>query len=731
MLTFDLLYSDSAFLRLASLCVDWPSLPCFARLAPALRGPPEITPLQRKLGRLASLISKLGAIAGGLLFLALFIKFLVSLRTDPDRTPAEKGQDFVQLLVVCVALIVASVPEGLPLAITMALALATRRMAKQNLLVRALASCETMASVDVICTDKTGTLTTNRMSVVAEEPEMQEHTEAEAIAECIATCSTAFAGADGAFVGDRTEVALLERARALGWPTTAADANSTVVDLFPFSSDRKCMSCVVRRLDGGLRLYVKGAPEVVYRMCGTATLPSIVTTFATRSLRTLALAYRDLPAWPLDDGGGGGGNSDAWTHLTPLTIVGIQDPLRPGVTEAVNQCARAGVRVVMCTGDNIVTARAIAAECKILTEAPTEWSLLEGSTWRTMSDHQRLAAAPHIQVLARCSPEDKRVLALTLRTLGSVVAMTGDGANDAPALKAADVGFSMGLSGTEIAKEASDVVIMDDAFPSLVKSIIWGRCVADAVKKFLQFQLSVNVSAVIITFVSAVAGKGLEGSVFTAVQILWVALIMDTFAALALATDPAEERSLDRRPENRQAPVVTPDMLKQILGQAAYQVVACLTLHFAGLHILRESSDVDSMARLDTLVFNVFVFCQVFGCVNARRLGTTRSDWNVFSGIHRNYYFLAILAIMAGGQVLIVMLGGVAFNTTRINGRDWAISIVLGAMSLPVGLAIRAIPTEPFARALVRLRMYPDPERLPVSSNKAMAVADGKEMSKE
>lgn len=675
----------------------------------ALRGPPEITPLQRKLGRLASLISKLGAIAGGLLFLALSIRFLVALRTDPDRTPAEKGQDFVQLLVVCVALIVASVPEGLPLAITMALALATRRMAKQNLLVRALASCETMASVDVICTDKTGTLTTNRMSVVEEEPSMEGHTNVDAIAECIATCSTAFAGADGGFVGDRTEVALLERAKAFGWSTDAR--SDSIVELFPFSSDRKCMSCVVRTTDGGLRLYVKGAPEVVYRMCGLP-LPSIVTTYATRSLRTLALAYRNLDTWPMH-------STDPWTGLTPLTIVGIQDPLRPGVSDAVNQCARAGVRVVMCTGDNIVTARAIAAECGILrtTGSNTATSVLEGSTWRALSDHDKLSIALSIQVLARCSPEDKRVLALTLRSLGSVVAMTGDGANDAPALKAADVGFSMGLSGTEIAKEASDVVIMDDAFPSLVKSIVWGRCVNDAVKKFLQFQLSVNVSAVLITFVSAVAGKGLEGSVFTAVQILWVALIMDTFAALALATDPAEERSLDRKPENRAAPVVTPDMLKQILGQAAFQVIACLTLHFAGFQILGETRTVDSMARLDTLVFNVFVFCQVFGCINARRLDR---DWNVFADIHRNAYFLAILAIMAGGQVLIVMLGGVALNTTRIGGRDWAISIVLGAMSLPVGLAIRALPTEPFAKALIKCRLYPDPERLPLSSKQVL-----------
>lgn len=280
----------------------------------------------------------------------------------------------------------------------------------------------------------------------------------------------------------------------------------------------------------------------------------------------------------------------------------------------------------------------------------------------------------------------------------------------------------MGIAGTEIAKEASDIILMDDNFASMVSAIMWGRCVNDAVKKFLQFQLSVNVTAVIITFVTAVASDE-EESVLTAVQLLWVNLIMDTFAALALATDPATPDLLDRKPDRRNQPLVTPSMWMHILGQAVFQITVALVLHFAGPTILNLHAEdpalrIDQENQLSTLVFNTFVFCQIFNQFNARRLDR---KFNVFSNVHRNPWFICIFFIMVGGQALIVNVGGAAFQVTRIPGTYWAISIVIGFFSLPIGALIRLLPVEPWERFLIKIRMYPDPNAtvLPVVTPKA------------
>jgi Ca2+-transporting ATPase len=283
-----------------------------------------------------------------------------------------------------------------------------------------------------------------------------------------------------------------------------------------------------------------------------------------------------------------------------------------------------------------------------------------------------------------------------LKEMGETVAVTGDGTNDAPALKGADVGFSMGIAGTEVAKEASSIILMDDNFSSIVKAIMWGRAVNDAVKKFLQFQLTVNVTAVVVAFVSAVSNPN-EESVLRAVQLLWVNLIMDTFAALALATDPPTESILDRKPDRKSAPLITVTMWKMIIGQALYQLAAIFVLYFGGARIL--SYEGEEKNKIPSLVFNTFVWMQIFNQLNNRRLD---NKFNIFEGITRNYFFMVISLVMIGGQIMIIFVGGKAFHVERLNGAQWGYSILLGAISIPMGVIIRLVPDELVRRILPR-----------------------------
>ncbi|WWC61624.1 calcium-translocating P-type ATPase, PMCA-type [Kwoniella dejecticola CBS 10117] len=754
------------------------------RIMMAMRGDSENTPLQMKLNKLAELIAKLGSLAGLLLFSALMIRFFVQLKTNPDRSANDKAQSFIQILIIAVTLVVVAVPEGLPLAVTLALAFATKRMTKQNLLVRVLGSCETMANATVVCTDKTGTLTQNEMTVVAgslgvhgkfvknlsdnasrsnandvegeqvrddfafEMDDINEIASSELttlLNEAICINSTAFEDKDEdgnlVFVGSKTETALLKFAKASGWADWKKTREAySIVQMIPFSSELKAMGVVVKVGDR-YRLYIKGASEVLTKKCvkhvvvsqerqshedelqvadfNEDTMNNIMKTiifYANQSLRTIALCYKDFESWP--PSGKKGVSSEEVPYeeiaydMTLIAVTGIEDPLRPGVREAVEKCQRAGVAVKMCTGDNVLTARSIANQCGIFTPGGV---IMEGPLFRKLSDAERLEIVPRLQILARSSPEDKRLLVHTLKGMGEIVGVTGDGTNDGPALKLANVGFAMGIAGTEVAKEASDIILMDDSFKNIVLAIMWGRCVNDSVKKFLQFQISVNITAVVITFVSAVASSE-EQSVLTAVQLLWVNLIMDTFAALALATDPATETSLDRKPDRKNAPLITVEMFKMILVQALYQIVVCLVLHFVGLRILGLPSTDQNNTELGALVFNCFVFCQIFNQLNCRRLDR---KLNVLEGFFRNYYFIVIFLIMVGGQILIIEVGGAAFQVTRLGGRDWGISLIIGAISIPIGALVRLMPTGPFERMLIKLRIYNDPNKLPVVAPEA------------
>ncbi|KAH8665938.1 hypothetical protein BGZ60DRAFT_378380 [Tricladium varicosporioides] len=729
----------------------------------SLREDPEVTPLQSKLNTLAEYIAKLGGAAGLLLFIVLFIEFLVRLPHD-NSTPTEKGQAFLNIFIVTVTIIVVAVPEGLPLAVTLALAFATTRMLKDNNLVRHLKACEVMGNATTICSDKTGTLTQNKMLVVAgtigtssrfggttepvdtdsssingkqpQPPQTVENVPAQEVIsslsdpvktmlkQSIVLNSTAFEGeVEGVktFVGSKTETALLIFAKdLLGMgPVDEERSNTPIIQLFPFDSGRKCMGVVVQLDNGKYRLYVKGASEILLDKCSSIirdptretttstmtkdnkeTLLNLIDNYASRSLRTIAMLYRDFDKWPAKGARLIEGEKtdvvfdDIFQQMVLLGIVGIQDPLRDGVPEAVATCQKAGVVVRMVTGDNLITARAIATECGIFTQGGI---VMEGPTFRKLGKTQMDQIIPRLQVLARSSPEDKRILVKRLKELGETVAVTGDGTNDAPALKTADVGFSMGIAGTEVAKEASAIILMDDNFNSIVKAMMWGRAVNDAVKKFLQFQVTVNITAVLLTFISAVSSDS-ETSVLTAVQLLWVNLIMDTMAALALATDPPTPSILDRKPDPKSAPLISITMWKMIIGEAIYQLAITLLLYFGAEKILSYESPRE-IDQIPTLVFNTFVWMQIFNQWNNRRLD---NKFNIFEGVSRNWFFIGINVIMVGGQVMIIFVGGKAFNVVRINGAQWAYSIVLGALSIPVGACIRLVPDE------LILKLIPD-----------------------
>ncbi|KAJ7608118.1 hypothetical protein DFH06DRAFT_1379188 [Mycena polygramma] len=692
------------------------------------------------------------------------------------RTVSQKGIAFVNILVISVTLVVVAVPEGLPLAVTLALAFATKRMTYEQLLVRILGSCETMANASVVCTDKTGTLTQNAMTVVAgsvgihakfvrhlesniartnaDEAGVRKHPNdfsldlsqlntalspqlRELFNEAIAVNSTAFMDKDPEtgepiFIGSKTETALLQFAQELQWPDFRTTRDSAiVVQMIPFSSERKAMGIVVKTHRGKFRLYLKGANKILSKKCehhvvihkdgagaGVATteietalidefandnITRTTIMYANQTLRTIALCYKDFDSWPPKDTEHDEQNKvpyeDLARELTLIGIVGIEDPLRPGVLEAVKKCQLAGVTIKMCTGDSVLTARSIAMRCGIFSAGGV---IMDGPVFRDLSPEEKIEIVPRLQVLARSSPEDKRVLVEILKHIGEIVGVTGDGTNDGPALKAANVGFSMGIAGTEVAKEASDIILMDDNFASIVKAIMWGRCVNDAVRKFLQFQVSTNVTAVVITFVSAVA-SATESSVLSAVQLLWINMIMDTFAALVLATDLASESLLNRKPDKK---------------SSIYQIIVVLVFHFAGLRILgfTNSADENTVKNnnlvVQTLVFNAFVFVQIFDSINCRRLDR---KLNIFEGITKNWYFIVITLIEIGGQVLIVFIGGAAFQVTPIGGQEWGISLALGVVSIPLGAIVRLLPSDPFECLFKRLGLLGRPDVLPTT----------------
>ncbi|KAF8149645.1 calcium-translocating P-type ATPase [Pholiota molesta] len=749
------------------------------RIMMALRGDTENTPLQLKLNALAELIAKLGSIAGLGLFVALMIRFFVQLgQGEPARTPSQSGIAFVNILIIAVTLIVVAVPEGLPLAVTLALAFATKRMTYENLLVRILGSCETMANASVICTDKTGTLTQNSMTVVAGSigihAKFVRRLEKNAARTNANDNEKSGSGTEVTrkrhqdFSIDQTELNIILSPDARELFNEAVTINSTAFqDKHPETGEtifigsktetalfeRKSMGAAIRLPTGGYRTHFKGASEILAKKStrhivvyqdgkypdGIETRPiddlarenisRTIIFYANQTFRTIALCYRDFPMWPPPGMALNAEHEisfeDLSQDLTLIGITGIEDPLRDGVPEAVMKCHQAGVTVKMCTGDNVLTARSIATQCGIFTKGGI---IMEGPVFRQLSQSERIEIVPRLQVLARSSPEDKKVLVETLKMIGEIVGVTGDGTNDGPALKTANVGFSMGIAGTEVAKEASDIILMDDNFSSIVKAIMWGRCVNDAIRKFLQFQISTNVTAVIITFVSAVSSVQ-ETSVLSAVQLLWINIIMDTFAALALATDPATENLLDRKPDKKNAPLFSAEMYKMILMQSVYQVVVILLFHFRGVQILGFEDTAANQLDVKTLVFNAFVFAQIFNSINCRRLD---SHLNIFENIMKNPFFIGVTLLEIVVQVLIVFVGGAAFQVTREpkeilptvkheqDGWNGAISMVQDNLSTFANLRGGRLRSSSFVIKSRSARLSSD-ERMGISSILTMA----------
>ncbi|KAF2257891.1 calcium-translocating P-type ATPase, partial [Lojkania enalia] len=574
----------------------------YGKVMMSLREDAEVTPLQSKLNVLAKYIAKLGSASALLLFVVVLIKFLVHLCTSA-ATPAEKSQNFLNILTVVITVVIVAVPERLPLAITWALAFATTRMLRDNNLVRLLRSCETMGNATTICSGKTGTLMQNKTTVIsgalgtalrfgdrkfkapvakspsddvvsgeqtAESP--VESTSDVSPSEFVSTLSeevknlllqsivqntTAFEHEEGGadrFIGSRTETALLDFARNyLDMGSVSIErSNADAIQVVPFDSNRKCTAVVVKLDHSRYRMYVKGASEILLGKCdrivtdattelaeatisadNREALKQVITTYATQSIRTISLVYRDFESWPPKDSHPNEDElsqsvfEDAFKRMTFLAVVGVQDPLQKSVREAVKNCKDAGVYVRMVTSENVSTARALAEECSILVHNEV---IMEDPIFRRLSKHDIDATIPKLCVLARSSPEDKRKLVRCLKELGDTVAVTGDGTNDAPILKIADVGFSMGIAGTEVAQEASAIILIDDNFASIVNAFHWGRAVNEAAKGLLRS----SVAARLLTIVPALAAFNQSSTLLAFLQLIGANLIMDTFAAIAL-----------------------------------------------------------------------------------------------------------------------------------------------------------------------------------------------------
>uniref|UniRef100_A0A673ZUE7 Calcium-transporting ATPase n=1 Tax=Salmo trutta TaxID=8032 RepID=A0A673ZUE7_SALTR len=705
----------------------------------------EKSVLQGKLTKLAVQIGKAGLVMSAITVIILVMYFVIETFVVQGRewltecTPVYV-QYFVKFFIIGVTVLVVAVPEGLPLAVTISLAYSVKKMMKDNNLVRHLDACETMGNATAICSDKTGTLTTNRMTVVqayagdqhfhkVPHPDQMNPKVLDTLVNAIAVNSAYTSkimppdkeGGLPKQVGNKTECALLgfildlKRDYA---PVREQIPEEKLYKVYTFNSVRKSMSTVVQLPDGSFRLYSKGASEILLKKCSSIMagggdprgfrprdrdemVKKVIEPMACDGLRTICVAYKDLPASPEPDWEDEAG---IVSDLICITVVGIEDPVRPEVPDAIKKCQRAGITVRMVTGDNINTARAIAAKCGII-QPGDDFLCIDGKEFNRRIrnekgevEQERIDKVwPKLRVLARSSPTDKHTLVKgiidsTVLEQRQVVAVTGDGTNDGPALKKADVGFAMGIAGTDVAKEASDIILTDDNFSSIVKAVMWGRNVYDSISKFLQFQLTVNVVAVIVAFTGACIT---QDSPLKAVQMLWVNLIMDTFASLALATEPPTESLLLRKPYGRNNPLISRTMMKNILGHAIYQLTIIFTLLFAGEKIFNIDSGRNAPLHSPpsehyTIIFNTFVLMQLFNEINARKIHGER---NVFDGIFHNPIFCSIVLGTFLMQFVIVQFGGKPFSCTPLNVEQWLWCLLVGVGELLWGQLITTVPT--------------------------------------
>lgn len=666
----------------------------------------EPTPLNIQLTRLANLIGKIGFTAAGLAFAIFFIKDVLlyydfsTFHTFNDWLPALKQT--LQYFMMAVTLIVVAVPEGLPMSVTLSLALNMRRMLSTNNLVRKMHACETMGAITTICTDKTGTLTQNLMQVhepnfyaLKNRGDLGEDDISRLVAEGISANSTAFLeetapGEKPKGVGNPTEVALLLWLNKQGQDYLPMRENAQVLDQLTFSTERKYMATLVQSpLLGKKVLYVKGAPEIVLGKCKDvvldgqrvdateyrSTIDQQLLAYQNMAMRTLGFAYKIVDDnAPQDCVELAGGND-----LSFLGIVAISDPIRPDVPAAVGKCQSAGISVKIVTGDTPGTATEIARQIGLWKPEDTERNRITGAAFAELTDEEALDRVMDLKIMSRARPTDKQRLVQLLQKKGAVVAVTGDGTNDAPALNHAQVGLSMG-TGTSVAKEASDITLLDDSFNSIATAVMWGRSLYKNIQRFIVFQLTINFVALFIVLLGSLIGTELP---LTVTQMLWVNLIMDTFAALALASIPPSEDVMQEKPRKSTDFIITRPMWWNIIGVGVIFLVVLMGMLWYYNHIPGGMTTYDL-----TVFFTFFVMLQFWNLFNARVFGTNHS---AFSQLSKSYGMELIVLAIIVGQVLIVQYGGAVFRTVPLDGMTWLQIVALSSCVLWVGEIYRGV----------------------------------------
>ena len=643
------------------------------------------TPLNEQLERLGGLISKASYAIAALIVVGRIIVYL-SQNADTLTPITQHLTPFLayllQSIMIAVTLIVVAVPEGLPMAVTLSLAYSMRRMLKTNNLVRRMHACETMGAATVICTDKTGTLTQNQMRVAEIQyfNESQQQSELPILAEAIALNSTAAIDPQGSVVGNPTEGALLLWLRDQGIDYQDLRNQVNIIDQQPFSTETKYMTTLVesQATPGKHILYIKGAPEIVARFCTMTEAEKhrfneLLVSYQQKAMRTLAFAKIPLQLTQ------GGGSITATGELqggraSLMALCAISDPVRSDVPAAVRECLNAGIHVKIVTGDTPGTAREIGRQIGLWTDSDTDEAMITGTEFAALSDEALLERVQSLKIIARARPMDKKRLVEALQQKGEVVAVTGDGTNDAPALKAAHVGLSMG-DGTAVAKEASDITIIDNSFASIGRAVMWGRSLYQNIQRFILFQMTVNVCACLVVLAGAFLGTQ---SPLTVTQMLWVNLIMDTFAAMALASLPPTERVMQDKPRSRQAFIISNPMWWSILITGGIFTALLLVVLW---HLEKGGMPLYDLS----LFFTTFVMLQFWNMFNARAFQTGQSALRL-KGC-KGFNFIAGCILI--GQILIVTFGGQMFNVTPLSLRHWVMIICGTSVVLWIGEAIR------------------------------------------
>lgn len=658
------------------------------------------TPLNEQLDRLGSMISKLGYGIALLVLVGRMSVYLWGSGMEPFEW-SEFVTYLLQTIMIAVTVVVVSVPEGLPMAVTLSLAYSMQKMLQTNNLVRKMHACETMGATTVICTDKTGTLTENLMTVAEAQFYGAEGAGSRLVQEGLVLNSTATLdkASDGStrVFGNPTEGALLLWLDREGVAIDEVASEAKVVAQIPFSTERKYMATIVQSPEGSFILYVKGAPEMVLGLSSQVegaidrqSIESELVKYQSQAMRTLGFAYQKLGR--IEEGIADG--KLVAKELTFLGIVAISDPVREDVPPAIRECLAAGIDVKIVTGDTVATAREVARQIGLWQDGDGEQQLVTGPEVAEMSDEELEERIGKIKVISRARPLDKQRLVEALQRRNQVVAVTGDGTNDAPALKSAHVGLSMG-DGTSIAKEASDITIVDNSFASIGRAVMWGRSLYQNIQRFILFQMTVNVAACLIVLAGAFLGTDTP---LTVTQMLWVNLIMDTFAAMALASLPPSARVMHEKPRDRNSFIIDKAMGRGILMVGGLFFVILLALYYLfHTYDIRSMTDLFSLSLVDgsptitryeqSLFFTLFVWLQFWNMFNARAFKSGRSAFH-FKGA-RGFVLIALVILV--GQLFIVNFGGEMFSVTPLTWKDWLLTFVLTSPVLLIGELVRVV----------------------------------------